>query len=308
MEYEEYVIGRHFSRLHMSYRGNSKPAEGLDEYEPAPEPPNTFQPSKETSPSRGGKHDSHQGTYCSKQGNGCDPSQKKDEDPPGGFDDTEIPYQRPGYTLKITAHRAENLPIGDINTLSSDPYVKMQIITDLPTRHKEDPPLVMRTFTHRRTTNPVWNADWVVGNVPSSGFRLKCRLFDEDPGDHDDKLGDVEIEVTSLNEKWEGFSQKEFRIKKRHGSKRAYAVQAVATAIRKRHRMTGTFTLSIKMLGRTRTSHGGRVYTMGPMWWTRHYSPLLGRIVHKTTPAENLEDKAGRNKKRNSASKSERYK
>jgi hypothetical protein len=308
MEYEEYVIGRHFSRLHMSYRGNSKPVEGPDEDESASEPPHAAPLPETTSPTR---DDSHQSTHCSKQVNAGEPSEKQDEGPPGGFDDTEIPYRPPGYTLKITAHRAENLPIGDINTLSSDPYVLMRIITDLPPRHKEDPPLVMRTFTHRRTTNPVWNADWVVGNIPSSGFRLKCRLLDEDPGDHDDKLGDVEIEVNSLNEKWEGFSEKAFRIKKRHGSKRAYAIQAIATAIRKRRRMTGTFTLSIKLLGRTRTSHGGRVYTMGPMWWTRHYSPLLGRIVHKTTPkaeAEGLKEDPKRKKKRRSASKSERYK
>jgi hypothetical protein len=295
----------------MSYRGNSKPAEGPDEDESATEPSSDVHPSEAASPSRDGKHDSHQGTYCPKHENGCENSEKQDGSPPGGFDDTEIPHHRPGYTLKITAHRAQNLPIGDINTLSSDPYVQMRIVTDLPTRHKEDPPLVMRTFTHRRTTNPIWNADWVVGNVPSSGFQLKCRLFDEDPGDHDDKLGDVEIEVTSLNEKWEGFTEKAFRIKKRHGSKRAYAVQAVATAIRKRRSMTGTLVLSIKMLGRTRTAHGGRVYTMGPMWWTRHYSPLLGRIVHKTTPTaegEDFEAKPKRHTKRNSRSRSERYK
>jgi hypothetical protein len=169
----------------------------------------------------------------------------------------------------------------------------------------------MRTFTHRRTTDPVWNADWVVANIPASGFRLKCRLYDEDPGDHDDKLGDVEIEVNSLSEKWEGFTEREFRIKKRHGSKRAYMVQAIATGIRKRHRMTGTLVLSIKMLGRTRSSHGGRAYTMGPIWWTRHYSPLLGRLVHRKTPTDEAEDSETmpkQNGKRNSGSKTERYK
>jgi hypothetical protein len=309
MEPEEYVIGRHFSRLHMSYRGNSKPAEGPDEEKSGPEPLSAVQTSEATSPSRDGKHDSHQGTCCLKQVNGNGSLEKKDEGPAGGFDDTEIPHHPPGYTLQITAHRAENLPIGDINTLSSDPYVEMRITTDLPPRHKEDPPLVMRTFTHRRTTDPVWNADWVVGNIPASGFRLKCRLLDEDPGDHDDKLGDVEVVVHSLNEKWQGFSQQAFKIKKRHGSKRAYAVQAVATAIRKRHRMTGIFVLSIKMLGRTRTAHGGRIFTMGPMWWTRHYSPLLGRIVHKTTPkAKSDGEEKAKKKKQNSGSKSERYK
>jgi C2 domain len=228
---------------------------------------------------------------------------KEEKQPAGGHDSSPIPPASPGYTIKITIHRAENLPIGDINALSSDPYVLSQLYTTLPTRHKEDPPLRNRTCTIRHNVNPEWNADWIVANVPSSGFLLKCRLYDEDPGDHDDRLGNAHIEVPSLNEHWEGFSEKSFRIKKRMGSKRAYLVQALATGVRQRKSMTGHLIVSIKMLGRTKTEHGGRVYTVGPCHWTKHYSPILGRMVGKKTPGKEGEDDEVAPKK-----KTERYK
>jgi hypothetical protein len=44
------------------------------------------------------------------------------------------------------------------------------------------------------------------------------------------------------------------------------------------------------VLGKTETHQGGRVYTGGPMWWTKHYSPLLGRIVGKKTPGKENEE------------------
>jgi hypothetical protein len=210
---------------------------------------------------------------------------KDDKKPAGGFDTTPIPSRASGYTVKFTFHRAENLPMADINSLSSDPYVVSELYTDLPTRHKEDPPLQMRTFTVRKTVNPEWNADWIVANVPASGFRLKCRLYDEDPGDHDDRLGNAHVDVPSLSESWEGFTEKSFKIKKRMGSKRAYLIQAFATGVRQRHSMTGHLVVSVKVLGKTERAEG-RVYTAGPMWWTKHYSPILGRIVGKKTPGK----------------------
>ena len=109
----------------------------------------------------------------------------KKKGPEGGFDDTPVPRAPPGYTVKFTFHRANNLPLADINTLSADPFIMAQLTTALPTRHKEDPPLGIRTPTVRQNTNPVWNCEWIVANVPSSGFRLKCRIYDEDPADHD---------------------------------------------------------------------------------------------------------------------------
>jgi C2 domain len=211
---------------------------------------------------------------------------KDEKQPPGGFSAAKIPPAPPGYTIKITIHRAENLPMADINSLSSDPYVDSQLYTSLPTRHKDDPPLTMRTFTIRRCVNPEWRAEWIVANVPANGFRLKCRLYDEDPGDHDDRLGNAHVEVPSLSETWEGFTERSFKIKKRMGSKRAYLAQALAAGTKLRKSMSGHLILSIQMLGKTESSHGGRVYTVGPMFWTKHYSPVLGRIVGKKTPGK----------------------
>ncbi len=43
--------------------------------------------------------------------------------PPGGKDDIPIPSASDGYTVQFTFHRAENLPVSDIKTRSSDPYI-----------------------------------------------------------------------------------------------------------------------------------------------------------------------------------------
>ena len=56
--------------------------------------------------------------------------------------------------------------------------------------------------------------------------------------------------------------------------------------------------MSVEILGRSK-GEGGRTYTVGPNWCTRHYSPLLGRIVGKKEPGE---DDDGKKKK------AERYK
>lgn len=226
---------------------------------------------------------------------------KEDKQPEGGFDGTPIPHAPPGYDIKITFHRAMNLPMADINSFSSDPYVVAQMYTGLPTRHKEDPPLTYRTPTIRRNTDPEWNQEWIVANVPASGFRLKCRLYDEDPADHDDRLGNVVIVVPSLSESWEGINNQSYKIKKRMGSKRAYLMRAIAVCIKTAHDMHGLLYVSIEMLGRTDTDEGGRAYTIGPMWWTKHFSPLLGRIAGRKTPGEDSEGKQ-------SDKKADRYK
>lgn len=214
--------------------------------------------------------------------NGLENTQSKAKDekkPAGGFDATPLPQAPPGYTIKITFHRATNLPMADVNSLSSDPYIIAQMYTDLPTRHKEDPPLRKRTQTIRRSTDPVWNEEWILANVPASGFKLKCRIYDEDPATHDDRLGNAHIVVSQLGESWPGIDNQSFRVMKRSGSKRAYLVRIFATCIGTAKHLSGDLWVSIKMLGRTETDHGGRVYTVGPNWFTRHYSPLLGRIV-----------------------------
>ncbi|KAF2134246.1 C2 domain-containing protein [Dothidotthia symphoricarpi CBS 119687] len=212
-------------------------------------------------------------------------SKKKDKTPEGGYDATPIPRAPPGYTVKFTFHHANNLPLADINTLSADPFILADLQTGLPTRHKEDPPLTLRTRTVRQNTNPVWNQEWIVANVPAHGFRLKCRIYDEDPADHDDRLGNVHVVATSVSEEWPGIHNETYSIKKRMVSKRAYALRAVAVCFRKAEHMHGTLTVSAEVLGKTQDENGGRAYTIGPQFWIRHYSPLLGRLLGQKEPS-----------------------
>jgi hypothetical protein len=205
--------------------------------------------------------------------------EKGKKQPPGGFDDTSFPRAPPGYTLKFTFHRAHNLPFADINTLSSDPYIIATLQTNLPKRHKEDPDLKLRTPTIHRSTEPEWNIEWIVANVPASGFFLKCRLYDEDPADHDDRLGNVHVTVDGISDSWPGIKEQTFPIKKHMGSKRAYLIRGCAAILSGNLRITGEMILSVENLGRTPDESGGKAYTVGPLYWNRHFSPLIGRLT-----------------------------
>ncbi|KAJ4291428.1 hypothetical protein N0V88_006021 [Collariella sp. IMI 366227] len=192
---------------------------------------------------------------------------KSKSQPPGGFDPTPLPDAPQGYTIKITFHRASNLPIGDLHLHSSDPFLHATLTAAVPKRHKEDPPLTHRTRTLRRTTEPAWEDDWVVANVPASGFTLKCRIYDEDWPDHDDRMGNVTIRVPHVDEHWEGLGRngREFEVKKRSGSKRAYLARGVMVAL-------------INVLGKSDPPHA-QMYTVGPTTWVKHYSPMIGRLT-----------------------------
>lgn len=202
--------------------------------------------------------------------------------PPGGFDDTPIPSAPDGYTVRFTFHRAENLPISDLGKRSSDPYVHATLTADLEKRHKVDPDMVLRTPTIHQNVNPVWNTEWVVAGIPSSGFRLKCRLWDEDPSDHDDRLGNVTIHVHHLDEKWPGIREEQFSVKKRMGSKRAYMLRGCAAMLSSVH-MNGSLYVSAEVLGESEKPHG-RMYTIGVTSWYKHYSPMIGRLAGTKAP------------------------
>lgn len=223
------------------------------------------------------------------------------EQPAGGYDPTPVPRAPPGWTIKITFHRATNLPMADLNSMSSDPWVLAQINTAMPKRHKEDPQLRMRTPTVRRSTDPVWNFEWIVANIPSSGFKLKARVYDEDPNDHDDRLGNVHISVHDIDEHWPGIKDQPYKILKRSGSKRAYAIRAVAACMSKAKHLNGDLFVSIELLGKTDIDNGGHVFTIGPQWWIRHQAPMLGRIAGRKEPNEDA-TKAEKEK-----AKTERY-
>ncbi|TVY85951.1 hypothetical protein LAWI1_G008557, partial [Lachnellula willkommii] len=172
---------------------------------------------------------------------------KDKKDPPGGYDATPIPAARDGYTVRFTFHRAENLPVADLNSRSSDPFIMATLSSSLPKRHKEDPEMVIRTPTMHKNTNPEWNSHWIVAGIPSSGFRLKCRLYDEDATDHDDRLGNVTVHVNHIDANWKGFQEDKFDVKKRMGSKRAYLIRGCAAMFSDVH-MSGSLYLSAELL------------------------------------------------------------
>lgn len=212
-------------------------------------------------------------------------SQKKQKikdktNPPGGFDVTPLPDAPPGYTVKFTFHKASNLPAADIHTGSSDPFIHATLTADVPKRHKEESPLTFRTRTIRRATAPEWEQEWIVANIPRTGFTLKCRLYDEDYADRNDRLGNVTISIPHVDENWEGFGPegKVLDVKKRSGSKRAYLFKAATSALSKDVSMTPRLHISIDVLGQSDPPHA-QMYTVGPTVWFKHYSPMIGRLT-----------------------------
>lgn len=205
---------------------------------------------------------------------------KNKSKPPGGFDQTPLPDAPQGYTVKFTFHRASNLPVGDLHLKSSDPFLHATLTTTIPKRHKEDPLLTHRTRTLRKTTEPVWEDDWIVANVPASGFTLKCRLYDEDWPDHDDRLGNVTIRVPYVDENWEGLGPEGriFDVKKRSGSKRAYMIRGVTSVLCGDGSITPQLHVGIEVLGKSDPPHA-QMYTVGPATWVKHYSPMIGRLT-----------------------------
>ncbi|KAI4136109.1 MAG: hypothetical protein LQ341_005808 [Variospora aurantia] len=207
--------------------------------------------------------------------------------PPGGLDKTPIPDAPPGYTLRFIFHRANSLPMADLSSLSSDPYLSVQLHTDLPSRHKQDPHMRFRTPTIRKSTHPVWNCEWTVANVPSTGFKLKARIYDEDPADHDDRLGNVHVHVDSIPDNWLGIREQQYKIKKRMGSKRAYFIRGCAAMFNRNIEMSGNLVISVQMLGKTDVgNNGGRIWTIGPCAWSRHLSPMIGRLAGTKEPGQ----------------------
>lgn len=199
--------------------------------------------------------------------------------PAGGFDDSKVPDAPPGYTLRITFHRAENLPFSDFPSFSTDPYIHATFKTALAKRHKQDPDLFLRTPTIHKNVNPTWETQWVIAHVPASGFFLKCRLYDEDPNDHDDRLGNVHVNVSAISDQWPGIKNQPYDLKKRMGSKRAYTFRGAAAILSKGIKMSGRLFVSVENLGRSPGDSGGRCYTVAPLPWVRHHSPLIGRIA-----------------------------
>lgn len=201
-----------------------------------------------------------------------------DEKPKGGYDPTPLkPSSSPTYTLKITFHSASNLPVSDYAAASSDPFILAQLNTSIPTRHKEDPKLRFRSKTLRRTVEPEWEAEWIVAGVPESGFELSTRIYDEDPEDHDDRLGKVVISSGRIGEAWKGFKREEFKVKKKGADLVAYGLRWGKKLMCKGVHLHATLTMSIEVLGKTE-EEVGKAYTVNSFYFV-HFSPVIGRLT-----------------------------
>ena len=193
---------------------------------------------------------------------------------------------RTRYTCEIVFHRATNTPLGDLNTLASDPYI---VATLTPVDRTRTAPLrpdtiTFRTPTVRKTLNPVFHgARWVVSGVSASGFNLTLALLDEDPGDHDDRLGRAVLRFPPLpnEELKDGWNtgEREYKIHKRHGGVRARIETYFAKAIsRGRIGHRARVVLSVRVLGRAPRipdEDAHKVYTVGPRERFRSSPPLL---------------------------------
>lgn len=242
-------------------------------------------------------------------GSGLKKAVNKAKKPPGGFDTTPLPNAPQGYTIRFIFHHAANLPPADLSTVSSDPFLTATLKASSPKRHKEDPELVHRTRTIRRTTEPEWNEEWVVANVPPSGFSLKCRLYDEDAADHDDRLGNVTIKVPQVHDQWDGIPPpgKEFEAKKRMMSKRAFLAKGIASLIHSDTHITPRLCVSMEVLGKSDPPYA-QMYTLGPTMWTKHFSPMIGRLAGTKVNKDEEHDQDGGPSQGESSSQAEQKK
>ncbi|KAL7792056.1 hypothetical protein V8C37DRAFT_381459 [Trichoderma ceciliae] len=211
--------------------------------------------------------------------------------PPGGFDKTPLPDAPQGYTVRFIFHSASNIPVADFHTASSDPFLVATLKGTQPKRHREDPDLKYRTRTLHRTTEPVWDEEWVVSNVPPSGFTLKCRMYDEDVADKDDRLGNVTINVDSISGEWVGIPPpgQEFEAKKRVMSKRAVILKGIASAITHGAHVAPRLRISAQVLGKSERPFA-QMCTLAPTRWIKHNSPMIGRLIGAKVNAHESDD------------------
>lgn len=208
-----------------------------------------------------------------------DEKQGQDQSQPaGGYDKTAMSRTKgPRYTVRITFHSASNIPRSDIETGHSDPFILAQLNTELPPRHSADPHLRFRSKTVHRNRDPEWNAEWIVGGIPASGFELKTRLYDED-FNHDDRLGTLHISSGKIDDDWKGPKNEEYKLKKSGSDPLVYGLRWCAAIARSSKNLHARLNISIELLGRTEQEDCGKAFTLNNFWFV-HYSPLVGRVA-----------------------------
>ncbi|KAI0694265.1 hypothetical protein BC835DRAFT_1204026, partial [Cytidiella melzeri] len=188
------------------------------------------------------------------------------------------------YTCKITFLKVENVPVADFNDLSCDPYLQVTLSED-PARNPENPQyLTYRTRTCRRTLHPEYNEQWIVSNIPDSGFLLSIKLRDEDPGNYDDNLGKTVLRMPNKGEGklsvgWKS-GDREYKVHKRNGNLMVVAFTWTARAFTRGdigHNVR--LWVSAEVLGKSENQEDTRLYTVGPRKYTRHFSPLIGWLM-----------------------------
>eukprot|EP00976_Prorocentrum_cordatum_P037275 757753-Prorocentrum_minimum.AAC.2 len=103
-----------------------------------------------------------------------------------------------GTKWAVHIHSANHVPKMDVLS-ESDPYVSVCIIDEFNTL--VEPAQIESTLAFEDDTDPTWNAYRVLTTSPSvdtSNCKLKLTLWDYDPGDPDDIIGEVIVPLSEL--------------------------------------------------------------------------------------------------------------
>ena len=182
--------------------------------------------------------------------------------------------RQPRYTVEITIHRAQHVPVGDIIGFSSDPYISATLYprNSIQGDSLQRQVLGYRTHTVRSNLEPIFDCKWIVGGIPECGFVLKLQLRDEDPEQflHDDRLGEGVVLVPGpgerIGEGWE-LRENECKIQKRRGAIGSHVSTYVARFISRgavgHHARVW---VSVRVLGNSKVleDEPDKVYTSGP--------------------------------------------
>jgi len=193
------------------------------------------------------------------------------------------------FTVEFTFHSGHSLPVADVHNLSSDPFIEAVVTcNDLPD-YKDDPPLLWRTPTVRHTREPVWDSRWRVSGIPASGLHLAMKLKDEDARDRDDRLGKAYLDLTR-DQMRDGFELVHHKavVMKRKGSVVPYIATYLTAMLPGQHLVLHPrIELSVKVVAMEGDPPLDRPYTIGPNKYSRHFSPLIGRVVLDSQGAKN---------------------